>query len=353
MILAMQRRAGRQALWSLVHGRSYRPPTDRPPMPALKKKPADGAAVDVKAAMAARAAKLAAAAEAEAGAAAPEPEPAPAGGGGGGGDPVRKALLGELEKAKAKWGEQIDIVKGGKGEPWPVFVTRTVPQPESKTAQVWDVFELPITLAVEGNDFAALPVAVTVPTDDFPVELKAAIAEAVERKWKATLKDPRAKGKGWLIEMMFKQVEKTWVDLVGMVPECVDSYQTVAEDGSTYQRKVVVIRQKEEQIDPELLAAQKAEEEAEEARAELLHMQKKYAEEEKAIEEKEKKALKARAEAEAGVFEDGKPTFSPPPWAACRMLPGARLGSLLRGCRAPVRAAAAAPRTLRWVLALA
>eukprot|EP01043_Picozoa_sp_COSAG02_P036024 COSAG02_NODE_2615_length_8414_cov_2.406374_3_plen_48_part_00 len=31
-----------------------------------------------------------------------------------------------------------------------------------------------------------------------------------------------------------------------------------------------------------------------------------YAEEEKAIEEKEKKALKARAEAEAGVFEDGK-----------------------------------------------
>ena len=155
------------------------------------------------------------------------------------------------------------------------------------------------------------------------------------------------------MKMMFKQVEKTWVDLVGMVPECVDSYQTVAEDGSTYQRKVVVIRQKEEQIDPELLAAQKAEEEAEEARAELLHMQKKYAEEEKAIEEKEKKALKARAEAEAGVFEDGKPTFSPPPWAACRMLPGARLGSLLRGCRAPVRAAAAAPRTLRWVLAVA
>ena len=40
-----------------------------------------------------------------------------------------------------------------------------------------------------------------------------------------------------------------------------------------------------------------------------MHMQRKYAEEEKAIEEKEKKALKARAEAEAGVFEDGKSTI--------------------------------------------
>lgn len=39
-----------------------------------------------------------------------------------------------------------------------------------------------------------------------------------------------------------------------------------------------------------------------------MHMQRKYAEEEKAIEEKEKKALKARAEAEAGIFEDGKST---------------------------------------------
>ena len=38
-------------------------------------------------------------------------------------------------------------------------------------------------------------------------------------------------------------------------------------------------------------------------------MQRKYAEEEKAIEEKEKKALKARAEAEAGIFEDGKSTI--------------------------------------------
>ena len=169
---------------------------------------------------------------------------------------MRKALLGEIEKAKAKWGDQIEVVKGGKGEPWPVFVTRTVPQPDKETASVWDVFELPITLAVEGNDIAALPVAVSVPTDDFPPELKAAISEAVERKWKATLKDPRAKGKGWLIEMMFKQVEKTWVDLIGLVPECVDQYQTVAEDGSTYQRKVIVMKQEEEEIDPEILAQQ-------------------------------------------------------------------------------------------------
>lgn len=39
-----------------------------------------------------------------------------------------------------------------------------------------------------------------------------------------------------------------------------------------------------------------------------MHMQRMYAEEQKAIEEKEKKAVKARAEAEAGVFEDGKST---------------------------------------------
>lgn len=54
-------------------------------------------------------------------------------------------------------------------------------------------------------------------------------------------------------------------------------------------------------------------EEEEEAKAELLHMQRMYAEEEKAIEEKEKKALKARAEAEAGVFEDGKSAPLIPP----------------------------------------
>ena len=220
-------------------------------MPALKK-PA-GAAVDVKAAMEARKKKMeeAAAAAAQSEGGQPEPEPAPAAGGGG-----RKALLAEIEKAAAKWGDQVQVVKGGKGEPWPVYVTRTIPQPDKETASVWDVFELPITLVVEGSDIEALPVSVTVPTDDFPMELKAAIAEAVERKWKATLKDPRAKGKGWLIEMMFKQVEKTWVDLIGLVPGCVDTYQTVAADGSTYQRKVVVIRQEEEEIDPEILEQQ-------------------------------------------------------------------------------------------------
>ena len=42
-------------------------------------------------------------------------------------------------------------------------------------------------------------------------------------------------------------------------------------------------------------------------------MQRVYAEEEKAIEEKEKKALKARAEAEAGIFEDGKSILLTPP----------------------------------------
>lgn len=231
-------------------------------MPALKKPAAAAPATQedkVKAAMAKRKKKMAAQAAAEA--ASPltprepgEPEPAPAGGGGGG-DPVRKALLAEMDKCKAKWGDEVEITKGGKGEPWPVMCTRTIPQPETPTASVWDVFDIPIMLVVEGNDIEAMPVTVSVPTDDFPIELKAAISEAVERKWKATLKDPRAKGKGWLIEMMFKQVEKTWVDMVGMVPECVDGYQTTDATGATYQRKVIVIREKEVELTDEERAA--------------------------------------------------------------------------------------------------
>jgi hypothetical protein len=73
---------------------------------------------------------------------------------------------------------------------------------------------------------------------------------------------------------------------------------------------------------------QEEEEAAEEARAELLHIQRKFADEEKKLEEKAAQGQKARAEAESGVFEDGETRVFVP--AACaRTMPAVCLALLV------------------------
>ena len=239
------------------------------------------------------------------GGAQPEPEPeaaAAAAAAPKGGDPVRKALMEEMKKVKAKWGEQVEVDKGPKGSPWPVAVTRKIPQPETPAAALWDVTVLPIQLCVAGNDFAALPVRVNVPAADFPAPVRQAIAASIARKWKATLKDPRAAGKGWLLDMMFKHAEKQWAALVGSVPECIDSYEAVHEDGSTYRRKVLTAPAEAEEVDEEELERQRLEEEA----SEMAYLKKMYEQEEAEIAEKERMGEQKRLDAEQGIFMDGE-----------------------------------------------
>jgi hypothetical protein len=212
-----------------------------------------------------------------------------------------KALRAELEKVKAKWPDQITMKKGPKGDPWPVTVTRAIPQP--KKAEEWDVFELYITLSIDHPDRELMLIHVDVPMESFPAKLKLLIADSIERKWKATLRDPRAAGKGWLIGMMFMGAEKDWLKLIGLQPEAIEKYQAVAEDGTTYMRKNI--------INPDEVGQEPTEEEkermaAEEAAAEAIWIERKAQEEAKAEEEKALEGAKKRMEAEMGYFEDGE-----------------------------------------------
>lgn len=167
-----------------------------------------------------------------------QPEPEPAGGGGGGPDPRMKALRAEVDKIRAKWGDQITMVKGGqKGNPWPVTVTRTIPRPAN--AADWDIHEIIVSMVVDHPDMSQALVHIDVPMDNLPPKLRAKIAEAVERKWKATLKDPRAAGKGWLFGMILLDCEKKWLTLISLLPEYIDKYQDVHPDGSTYRRSTI------------------------------------------------------------------------------------------------------------------
>jgi hypothetical protein len=159
-----------------------------------------------------------------------EPEPEPA----SGPDPRVKAARAEFDKLKAKYGDQVTFAKGPKGSPWPVTVTRKIPQPANAVA--WDVHELVIAMVIDHPDPDQGLVHVDVPMENFPPVLQAKISDGVTRKWKATLKDPRAAGKGWLFSMIFADCEKKFLTLIGLVPELVENYQAVKEDGSTYRR---------------------------------------------------------------------------------------------------------------------
>ena len=216
---------------------------------------------------------------------------------------LQKALQSEAAAALERWGSEIKVgkaKKGAEGYPFPIYVRRVVPQPES--ASEFDVGELTIKFIVNGLDVGETPPEVKV-ADKLPKVMVKAMQKRILGEWLAAIhSEPGV----WHIEAMCFWVEENFRLLCGVVDECLDPYMGVSADGATQRRFAVIEpRQEERKLTPEEEAAKAAAEEAE-AEAAREYWAKKRAERaereyQRALEEGERK----RQLAEAGLLEEG------------------------------------------------
>lgn len=217
---------------------------------------------------------------------------------GGSGGPL-KAIKEEAKKLHDKYPGKVAFQK--EGQPFPVAITRTIPAPAG--AEAWDVFEIVVKMVIAGQNPNDCPVWVEIPMPSMPSKLTQKWAAELEKKWKATLKDPRAKGKGWLLDMVLKFAEKRYVEWLKLEPSLIESYSTVDADDNTIRRFTITKPTELTEEEKEQLELERQKEAAEEAQAEYQWITKKLAAEEKALAEKEKEAQEKRRLADEGMLE--------------------------------------------------
>ena len=210
-----------------------------------------------------------------------------------------KPIKDEAKKLNDKYPGKIAFKK--EGQPFPVSITRTIPAPAE--AEMWDVFEIQVKMVIAGQNPADCPVWVEIPMPSMPSSLTDRWAAELEKKWKGTLKDPRAKGKGWLLDMVFKFAEKKYMEWLKLDPKLIEAYSAVDADDNTVRRFTIT---KPTELTEEELEAQEEEQAKmvrEEAEAELAWLSRKMEEEETSSAAKAKESEEKRRMADEGMLE--------------------------------------------------
>eukprot|EP00747_Dinoflagellata_sp_TGD_P189150 gnl/TRDRNA2_/TRDRNA2_49113_c0_seq1.p1 gnl/TRDRNA2_/TRDRNA2_49113_c0~~gnl/TRDRNA2_/TRDRNA2_49113_c0_seq1.p1 ORF type:complete len:261 (-),score=78.47 gnl/TRDRNA2_/TRDRNA2_49113_c0_seq1:104-886(-) len=210
-------------------------------------------------------------------------------------------LQSELRAVKEKWGKEIELSKAEKGAPgfpFPVAVTRYVPNPQEGPAQCWDVEELPVRLVFHSADVASVPVSVEV-WDDLPGTLPTEIEKAVDAEWRKLFAKKGAKG--WQVDKIFSWLESKFVDMCRLKPEYITCYEGVDNEGASCRRYTITAPPGEED---EEVAEEEIDEEEQQRRMEE-YIAREQARIEAELDAKDAEAAEKRRLAEQGVFEDG------------------------------------------------
>eukprot|EP00949_MAST-11_sp_MAST-11-sp1_P001901 g1901.t1 len=169
-----------------------------------------------------------------------------------------KRLRPELAAAAEKFGSsQIRISKvpkGKPGAPWPVKIQRTVPQP--KKAALYDVYELKVTLCIEGPGILVgeegdaegkvePQISVAMKKSELPEILTEKICQQIRARWMNFIHDDQklpeqSRKGGWYIVKVLTWVEKHFVDLLQLIPKLVDSYLCVDSVGASSRRYAIL-----------------------------------------------------------------------------------------------------------------
>lgn len=210
-----------------------------------------------------------------------------------------ESLQAELKTCKDKWGKEVELSKADKGAPgfpFPVCITRYVPQPESAAA--WDCEELPVRLVILSADPAEKRVSVEVPPI-FPGELSGEIEKAVEKEWKRVL-GKKKESEVWALYKTLEWVEAKFGELLRLVPAYVDSYVGCDALGASMRRYTLVGPAAEEDSEEEEI------DEEEQERRVQEYLAREEARLEKEIEDKVRSDEEKRTMAEQGIFELGE-----------------------------------------------
>lgn len=153
---------------------------------------------------------------------------------------AKKLLQEEVVAVKQRWSAEVKLVKAAKDAPLyplPLAVARAIPRPEA--ADLYDVDELTLKLWVDSLE-AREPAPVRVEASaDLPGPLLRKIEAAVEERWRAELR-ARGSGKGFLMEKLLGWAEGAFVDLIGLEPTFLDTYEACDAEGRTYRRYTIV-----------------------------------------------------------------------------------------------------------------
>ena len=164
---------------------------------------------------------------------------------------VFKALRGELQACKKKYGKALRLFWQQPGPPWPARATRTIPR--TPLAEAYDVEHIKVRLWFLSPRFEEIPVRVEVdPHKTLPRRLAQTIAGAIQDKWEKGLRaevdlPEHLRSGSWLVEQIFEWAEKKFHKFLQLEPTLIESYLGFDEAGNTSRRYTLVDKTEQEE----------------------------------------------------------------------------------------------------------
>jgi hypothetical protein len=206
-----------------------------------------------------------------------------------------ESLQRELLAIKVRWGTEVKFAKAAGASPWPIVVLKTIPRPLGLDAERFDVTEFTVKLCIAKPHPEASNVSVEIPSL-LPPDLLKRMVTLITRQWHAALLQPNRIG--WLLEPLLAWCALRFIQLIQLMPVCLEAYDGVSSSGITMRKFALVfpVEAKEEEVREETEEERIKREEA------AAYWEQKALE--KALEEeeaREREAVEKRREHELGL----------------------------------------------------
>jgi len=158
-----------------------------------------------------------------------------------------ESLQRELLAIKVRWGTEVKFAKAVGANPWPLVVLKTIPRPLELDAERFDVTEFTVKLCIAKPQPEANNVSIEVPSL-LPPDLLKRMTTLITRQWHVALSQPGRTG--WLLEPLLAWCDARFIQLVQLMPACLEAYDGVSSSGITMRKFALVfpVEAKEEEV---------------------------------------------------------------------------------------------------------
>lgn len=148
-----------------------------------------------------------------------------------------ESLQRELLAIKIRWGAEVKFAKAAGANPWPIVVLKTIPRPLGLEAERFDVTEFTVKLSIAKPQSEANNVSVEIPTT-LPPDLLKRMSTLITKQWHVALSQPGRTG--WLLEPLLAWCDSRFLQLIQLMPACLEAYDGVSASGITMRKFALV-----------------------------------------------------------------------------------------------------------------
>jgi len=206
-----------------------------------------------------------------------------------------ESLQRELLAIKVRWGVDIKFARAVGASPWPIAVLKTISRPIGLDAERFEVTDFTVKLVISAPQPDTRNVSAEI-SSLLPPDLLARMATVITRQWHLALAQPNRTD--WLLEPLLAWCDSRFIQLIQLMPACLEAYDGVSSSGITM-RKFALVYPAAKREEAEEEETEEERQKREEAAAYWEEKAREKAEAEEAA--KEREALEKRREHELGL----------------------------------------------------